>query len=148
YEVHERSTGARRACKIISKKRVEDLELLERELQVLISLDHPNVIRMLSWYESDNNLYVIMELCEGGELFDVIDKREELYSDHLIGSIIRQIFLGVAYLHQVGIVHRDLKLENCLFKTKDMRSCVKLIDFGLAGLKPMYHDKPWLKDVL
>ncbi|KAF4728183.1 Serine/threonine-protein kinase 33, partial [Perkinsus olseni] len=42
YEVHERSTGARRACKIISKKRVEDLELLERELQVLISLDHPN----------------------------------------------------------------------------------------------------------
>ncbi|KAF4704967.1 hypothetical protein FOZ62_007131 [Perkinsus olseni] len=144
YEVHERSTGARRACKIISKKRVEDLELLERELQVLISLDHPNVIRMLSWYESDNNLYVIMELCEGGELFDVIDKREELYS----GSIIRQIFLGVAYLHQVGIVHRDLKLENCLFKTKDMRSCVKLIDFGLAGLKPMYHDKPWLKDVL
>ncbi|KAF4685517.1 hypothetical protein FOZ60_006504 [Perkinsus olseni] len=80
YEVHERSTGARRACKIISKKRVEDLELLERELQVLISLDHPNVIRMLSWYESDNNLYVIMELCEGGELFDVIDKREELYS--------------------------------------------------------------------
>ncbi|KAF4659312.1 hypothetical protein FOL47_007625 [Perkinsus chesapeaki] len=155
YEVRERSTGARRACKIISKKRVEDLELLERELQVLISLDHPNVIRMLSWYESENNLYVIMELCEGGELFDVIDKREELYSgkngifnDHLIGSIIRQIFLGVAYLHQVGIVHRDLKLENCLFKTKDMRSCVKLIDFGLAGLKPMYHDKPWLKDVL
>lgn len=96
-------------------------------------LDHPNVVRLEEVYESEAAIYLVMELCTGGDLFDRLsDKPNHRYTEEACARVVKQICSSVRYLHSKGIIHRDLKLENFLFSTSEKDSEIKMCDFGLS----------------
>ncbi|CAD8093543.1 unnamed protein product [Paramecium primaurelia] len=125
-----------RAIKIIPKNKVRNPERFRREIEIMRNLDHPNIIKLFETFEDARNVYLVMELCEGGELFDrIIDKGH--FSENEAKIIFLQIMQAVNYCHQNGICHRDLKPENFLMLTKADDSPLKVIDFGLSVI---FHD--------
>ncbi|PIA48796.1 hypothetical protein AQUCO_01300018v1 [Aquilegia coerulea] len=128
--------GQQLAVKIISKAKMTtaiSIEDVRREVTILKALSgHKNLVRFHDSYEDANNVYIIMELCEGGELLDRILSRGGRYTEEDAKVIIVQILSVVAFCHLQGVVHRDLKPENFLFTTRDESAPMKLIDFGLS----------------
>jgi serine/threonine protein kinase len=114
---------------------------LDREIQTQFSIDHPNVAKVEAICKSDRRLRLVMELLEGGDVFDHLEETEGSISEAQTARVIRQLLEAVAHLHDMGIVHRDIKLENLVYESKK-RDKVKLIDFGLCsrwaeGKKPL-----------
>jgi len=108
-------------------------EALQAEINIMKSLDHPSICKLLATFREDRHLYFVMELCEGGELFDKIIESGYI-SESFSATIISQITSALAYAHSRGIAHRDLKPENVVFVSKDPKNThVKLIDWGLAA---------------
>jgi len=93
-------------------------------------VDHPNIVKLIDICDTKDTLFIIMELMEGGELYDEIVKRK-LFTEKDASFIMYQLFLALEYLHKRGIVHRDLKLENLLLKQHGSLQ-IKLADFGLS----------------
>jgi len=120
------------AVKIIKKKSLskQELQTLDREKHILKKADHPNCVKLFDIFETKHHLYLVMELCEGGELFDAICN-DGTFNESRAADIVKQITDALAYLHDNNIVHRDLKPENLLFATKEQK-IIKLMDFGLA----------------
>ena len=134
-EVKNKTTGLLFACKELPKKKLSDYEGLMREVNLMIKLDHPNIIKLYEVYENENNIYLIMELCTGGELFDrIVDNTEKeiQFTEKQAAEIFKQMMSAINYCHKNGIVHRDLKPENLLYLTKDENSPIKVIDFGMS----------------
>lgn len=96
-----------------------------------MNLDHPNIIRVFNLYEDANNFIIISEFCSGGELFEKIQKRSS-FSEKMAAGYMKQILGAVTYLHEKGIVHRDLKAENILFENEEDNANIKVIDFGVS----------------
>lgn len=96
-------------------------------------LDHPNVLKLYEYFEDEKYVYLVTELCKGGELFDKIIE-EEYFSEKMSATIFKQILQSLNYCHNQGIAHRDLKPENFLFESKDVNSDLKIIDFGLSKI--------------
>lgn len=121
------------AIKAIGKDNLdaEDVNNLMTEITVLDKIDHPNIVKMIEAYENDKNYYIILELMDGGELFDRIVENE-CYSEKLAANTFRPIVDAIKYCHELGIVHRDLKPENLLYVSEDANSIIKITDFGLA----------------
>nr|QCF40563.1 CDPK-related kinase [Betula platyphylla] len=129
------------AVKIVSKAKsvmwqmttaiaVEDVR---REVKILKALSgHNNLVKFHDVFEDANNVYIVMELCEGGELLDRILSRGGRYPEEDAKKIVVQILSVVSFCHLQGVVHRDLKPENFLFLTKDENAPMKAIDFGLS----------------
>ncbi|VAH27927.1 unnamed protein product [Triticum turgidum subsp. durum] len=113
------------------------IEDVRREVKILKALaGHKNLVQFYDAYEDNENVYIVMELCEGGELLDRI-LRGGKYSEDDAKSVLVQILNVVAFCHIQGVVHRDLKPENFLFTSKDENSQLKTIDFGLSDfVKP------------
>ncbi|KAF2036063.1 Pkinase-domain-containing protein [Setomelanomma holmii] len=107
---------------------------LEREICIMKLLDHPNIVRLYDIWENRNELYLIMEFVEGGELFSYIHEQGGLIEIHVV-HIFRQILAALIYCHRINIHHRDLKPENILLDRETMT--VKLVDFGMAALQPV-----------
>ena len=125
-------TGEKVAIKILDKLKIvecEDLERIIREMKMLSELNNEHVIKVYQIYEDDNNYLIIMEYCEGGELFNYIVKKQRL-SENETAFFYYQIIEGIEYIHSKGIAHRDLKPENLLLD-KDKK--IKIIDFGLSN---------------
>ncbi|XP_043693562.1 CDPK-related kinase 3 [Telopea speciosissima] len=124
------------AVKIISKAKMTtaiSIEDVRREVKILKALSgNQNLVKFYDACEDANNVYVVMELCEGGELLDRILSRGGRYTEEDAKVIIVQILNVVAFCHLQGVVHRDLKPENFLFTTRDEDALMKLIDFGLS----------------
>jgi len=119
------------AVKIIAKNQSpEELQLLQREIDILKKLNHRNIIALKDVYDEKDTIYLVMELVEGGELFDQIVSRGT-YSEADAANIIQQILEAVAYMHDNGIAHRDLKPENLLC-SGDETNTIKVTDFGLS----------------
>mmetsp|Transcript_6281 Transcript_6281/g.6167 ORF Transcript_6281/g.6167 Transcript_6281/m.6167 type:complete len:132 (+) Transcript_6281:219-614(+) len=97
------------------------------------TVDHPNIVKLFETFEDSRFIYLPMELCEGGELFDRIIN-EGHFSEKKASFTFLFMLSAVAYLHSRDIVHRDLKPENFLYETKDPDSKLKLIDFGLSKM--------------
>ena len=140
-EVRHKKTNAIRACKLISKLKIKekDLQRIRREINILKKADHPNIVKVYEIYETKRSLYIIMEKCNGGELFDrIIDNisKNKMYSEKVTAKIMLQIMSAINYCHKNGICHRDLKPENILFSNKDNEdnNPIKLIDFGLSQI--------------
>jgi calcium/calmodulin-dependent protein kinase I len=122
------------AIKIIDKKRVKHKpEMLSNEVEILIKIDHRNVIKLLDLFDTADYLYLVMELVTGGELFDRIVERES-YSEADAKEVMRQLLNAIKYIHANDIVHRDLKPENLLLETEDNDVNIKLSDFGLSKI--------------
>lgn len=84
-------------------------------------------------YESQSEIYLVQELCLGGELFDRLDEQPDYhYTEGECARLVKQMLSAVRYLHSRGIIHRDLKLENFLFSSTSKDSELKMIDFGLS----------------
>ncbi|CAG9319801.1 unnamed protein product [Blepharisma stoltei] len=130
-----RSTNLLRAIKILLKDKPSteaNTELLN-EVEMIKAVDHPNIIKVFEYFETPRKSYIVMELCQGGELFDEFSKRNVLKEDDC-ATVIKQLLSAVSYLHSHNIIHRDLKPENILIETKGDISNVKISDFGTATL--------------
>merc|ERR1719327_2474107 len=101
-------------------------------------MDHPNIIKLFESFEDHRNIYLVMELCTGGELFDrIIDAGH--FTEVQAAILMQQIIRAIYYMHENHVCHRDLKPENFIFSTKEPieKSLLKIIDFGLScSFKP------------
>ncbi|KAK8632612.1 hypothetical protein V6N13_073002 [Hibiscus sabdariffa] len=135
FECTEKGTGKKFARKTIAKRKLAtlaDVEDVRREIQIMHHMAwHPNVVSIRSAYEDPTAVHVVMDLCEGGELFDRIVQRGH-YSERKAAELARIIVSVVEACHSMGVMHRDLKPENFLFVNEDEDSPLKVIDFGLS----------------
>ncbi|KAM3288733.1 calcium-dependent protein kinase 32-like [Capsicum chacoense] len=135
YLSTDKATGDVYACKSISKKKLRtrvDIEDVRREVEIMKHLPkHPNIVTLKDTYEDDNAVHIVMELCEGGELFDRIVARGH-YTERAAAAVTRTIVEVIQMCHKHGVMHRDLKPENFLFENKKETAPLKAIDFGLS----------------
>ena len=122
------------AIKIFDKGKIKnekEQEYIEREISILKKLNHYNIIKLYNIIHSENFIFLIQEYVPNGELLHFLENSENLnLSEKDICKIYQQIISGIEYLHEVGIAHRDLKLENILLNFKND---IKIIDFGLSN---------------
>ncbi|KAF9352027.1 hypothetical protein BGX34_000223 [Mortierella sp. NVP85] len=139
HHAQEKKSGAVYAVKIIERRRDFNFKFsqsLEREIGTLMSIDHPNLLRIHKVFVEQSSYYMVTELAQGGELFECI-KDMNKFSEPQARHVLRQLLEGVKYLHDHGIVHRDLKLENILVMDAKTLS-IKISDFGLANVIDEY----------
>ena len=128
-----RQTNEKVAIKIMQKNKIileEDKKRLEREIQVLKILRHPNLVQLYSVVETEEKIYLIMEYIKGIELFDYIVKKKKLQEKEAF-IFFQQIISGIEYLHKVKYIHRDIKPENILIKPNTKK--LTIVDFGLSN---------------
>jgi len=134
-ECCHRSTGRIYAVKTIEKAKVTRRDHIRREIQLLRSIDHPGIMKMVDCYEDETYVHIVTERYTGGELFDkIVDSTSDsgCLPERQAANIIKALLKAVRYLHRRNIVHRDIKPENVLFESTEEGSSVKLIDFGLS----------------
>lgn len=129
-----RDSGEKCAIKIIKKKGYDpkEMEFLMREVDIMKSVSHPNVVNTIDIFDSPPQLHIVLEYMQGGELFDIIAEAGS-FSEQQAAQVTRDVIKGIQYLHMHDIVHRDIKPENVLCKAKSWPLQVKLADFGLAN---------------
>lgn len=127
--------------KTISKTKANlSIDILEQEIKNLRSLDHPNIIKILEYYDDAQNIYIVMENADGGELLKVVEdnfKNGRYVNEKWAMEVFRQVLEGVAYCHSRGVMHKDLKAENIMLLDSINNGGVPhvvLIDFGLAEM--------------
>eukprot|EP00890_Picochlorum_soloecismus_P002934 jgi/Picsp_1/3641/NSC_06478-R1_calcium calmodulin-dependent protein len=145
--VTDRESGDEWACKIMTLPTdghtagdgESTRDDIFKEIDIIMSLRHPNIIFMKEYFEETGRVYVIMEYLGGGELLEALLKKEKKndgteahYSEDDARVIFRQLIEGVKYMHDKQIVHRDLKLENMLLSKSNDINSIKIADFGLA----------------
>lgn len=132
----ERATGDSYAVKIINRRKALNagggMVGVDRELEILRKLHHPNIVALKSFYEDLDNYYLVMELVPGGDLMDFVAANGAIGED-ATQVITKQILDGISYVHKLGILHRDLKPDNILIMQDDP-ILVKITDFGLAKI--------------
>lgn len=128
-----KASGKKLAIKTIPKAKVSRPETMRREISILRTLDHPNIIKLYDVFEGNRHLHLVTELCTGGELFDRIIARGH-YSEADAAVLVRKICDAVKHCHDRDICHRDLKPENFLFETPAEDAELKVIDFGLSRM--------------
>lgn len=137
------------AIKAINRRRVDD-ERLNNEIRILRKLISEYTIKYYACFKSPGNIYLITELIEGRDLFEVINAGELRIGGepekNLKRDICRKLALGIRDLHSVGIVHRDLKSENVMYNPAT--GVLKIIDYGLSCLKHVIVDQEGKEDVL
>ncbi|KAI5644298.1 protein kinase domain-containing protein [Phthorimaea operculella] len=137
--VYDKTKCSKHAMKIIKKSKLtngqanslNNPEKIMNEINIMKALQHPCIISTEEVFDSREAVYIVLELMQGGELFDRITKHGRL-TERLTRFLFRQMVLAVKYLHSQGITHRDLKPENVLLESKEEESLVKITDFGLS----------------
>ncbi|XP_077996554.1 serine/threonine-protein kinase DCLK3-like isoform X2 [Glandiceps talaboti] len=127
------NTDEEYALKIIDKAKLKGKEhMLENEIGIMKAVNHPNIVRLFDEYETDENIYLVMEYVKGGDLFDAITESVK-FTEHDAAGMVQDLATALAYLHSQNIVHRDIKPENLLVHRDNHGSVtLKLADFGLA----------------
>jgi serine/threonine protein kinase len=95
----------------------KELLFARAEVENLLSMDHPNIVRVLDVYESRHQLHVVMECMEGVDLYDKLTAKKK-FSEEEASEALRHMLLALNYMHANGIVHRDVKLENFMFDVR------------------------------
>jgi len=133
-EASIKDTSEKRAVKVIERDAEEGdwskEAIFVREVELLQQINHANIIRYYDFYEDVHFLYVVMELCRGGEVFARILELKR-FSERDAAVIGKQMLQGIDYIHKLQIVHRDIKAENFVLADQSLDS-VKMIDFGMA----------------
>ncbi|XP_015773733.1 PREDICTED: serine/threonine-protein kinase DCLK1-like isoform X2 [Acropora digitifera] len=132
-ECRNRKTNKEFALKIISKAKVKGKEhMVENEISILRRVKHKNIVELIEEYETPKEIFLVMELVKGGDLFEAIVKATK-YTEKDACHMIRDLASALEYLHSMNIVHRDIKPENLLVVNySDNTKSLKLADFGLA----------------
>jgi len=134
YTCTEKRTNKEWAAKVIDKNTLlsEDISLLRTEISIIRIVNHPYIISLYDMYESKTHVHLILPLAKGGDLFDVLKARNFEMSEQNAKTIVFKIFAALRYLHDFGIVHRDLKTENILVRDQDNPLDIMLSDFNLS----------------
>jgi len=119
------------AIKVIDKSKVEDMNDIKREIEIMEVIKHKNIIRLFEIYDEPKKMNLVMELVTGGELFDRIVSKEH-YTEKEAATTMATLCDALKYLHDLKIVHRDLKPENLLYSSPADDADIKIADFGLA----------------
>jgi calcium-dependent protein kinase len=110
-----------------------NIQSIKREIDILRSLDHPNIVKYFETYEDENYLHIVMEYIPGDNLFQVLtEKLNRKLTERQISKIMSCLLKAVLFLHHNGIIHRDIKPENIVFSDTGNFKSLKLIDFGLS----------------
>ncbi|XP_051881718.1 serine/threonine-protein kinase DCLK1a isoform X2 [Pristis pectinata] len=140
-ECIERSTSREYALKIINKSKCRGKEhMIQNEVSILRRVKHPNIVLLIEEMDTPNELYLVMELVKGGDLFDAITSTNK-YTERDASGMLYNLASAIKYLHSLNIVHRDIKPENLLvYEHQDGSKSLKLGDFGLATVVdgPLY----------
>uniref|UniRef100_A0A8C1NRB2 Serine/threonine-protein kinase DCLK2 n=1 Tax=Cyprinus carpio TaxID=7962 RepID=A0A8C1NRB2_CYPCA len=140
-ECVQRSTGQEYALKIIDKAKCSGKEhLIANEVGILRKVHHPSIIMLIEELDTPTELYLVMELVKGGDLFDAITSSTK-YTERDASAMLFNLTGALRYLHRMNIVHRDIKPENLLVcEYPDGTKSLKLGDFGLATVVegPLY----------
>lgn len=143
WKAYELSTGKIVAIKEI-KANAKHANVLS-ELNLLKSLEHPNIVSYYDYLEDQSVSYIIMEYLEGGTLKAFIEKNQGRISETQASTIARQLLNALSYLHYTcDICHRDVKPDNVMFAVRDDISTLKLLDFGLS--KDSFEDRSFLEN--
>lgn len=126
-------TGEKVAVKVIDKSKLDEVSRahLFQEVRCMKLVQHPNVVRLYEVIDTQTKLYLILELGDGGDLYDYIMRHESGLSEEVARTYFRQIVRAISYCHRLHVVHRDLKPENVVFFEKV--GTVKLTDFGFSN---------------
>ncbi|KAJ1897803.1 Calmodulin-dependent protein kinase cmk2 [Kickxella alabastrina] len=126
--------GRQVAIKVIKKAAMTtDEQMVLKEIDIVRHLNHPNIVKLLDWFESKDKYYLVFQLCTGGELFEKLSDYGHFTEDDA-RKLIRCAIESIAYLHKHNIVHRDIKPENLIFLDKSENAPLMLADFGIARI--------------
>lgn len=136
----EISTNRKYACKVMKLPEVgtrttsaeSTREDIFKEIEIMVGLDHENVVYLKEYFQEGNVVYLIMELLTGGELLDAVLAKGS-YSEADACLCMLQLLRGLCYLHSQWVAHRDVKLENLLLAAPADITSIKIADFGLAA---------------
>ena len=119
------------AIKVVNKVKInQKVSEVEKEIEVLKKLDHPNIVKYVEFYENEYNIYIVMELCSGGELSCAIKeklRRSRLFTENEASETVGQLLSALNHCHSHGVIHGDLNPSNIMF---DKNNQPKIIDFG------------------
>ncbi|CAD8075844.1 unnamed protein product [Paramecium sonneborni] len=130
------------AGKCIDKKKLSNIEhgtkAIQNEIYIMRMLSpHTQIVNLHEVYDSDDNIYLILDFCQGGSLLSEIKKRQYKFDDYEIQQIMENILSAIEYIHSKDIMHRDLKPENILFTNPNDFSTLKIADFGLSTISKL-----------
>lgn len=124
------------AIKSFKKKEMNpiDFDLVKTEIEILKVCQHPNIIKLYDMFENEDDIHIVMEYCEGGDLFSYLEQRSFKLKEEQAAEFIYKIASAIFYLHSYGIAHRDLKPENILMTDSSDSADLKIMDFGLSKM--------------
>ncbi|XP_062091271.1 serine/threonine-protein kinase ATG1a [Humulus lupulus] len=133
WRSRHRQSGHEVAVKEIAKKQLSPKisESLLKEISILRTIDHPNIIRLLEAIETDEKIYLVLEYCDGGDLSGYINRHGRV-SEAVARHFMRQLAAGLQVLQEKHLIHRDLKPQNLLLSTHESIPLLKIGDFGFA----------------
>ena len=132
---HHKLSHEKFACKVIEKKGpVNDILSMTTEVEIMKRVRHPRVISMCELYESPKCMWMILELVEAGGLRSKLQLLHKRFNEKIAVRLVKQILEGLQYLHNQGVVHRDIKIDNILFQGDVRTGSIKIADFGLSAL--------------
>ncbi|XP_074095594.1 uncharacterized protein LOC141525141 isoform X2 [Cotesia typhae] len=131
YLCKDKKNGLKLAVKIVNTTKKEDRRSVEREVEIMRRLQHPRLIQLYDAIDNAKQFYVVLELIEGGELFERVIDDDFVLTERSCAVFMRQICEGIEFVHSQNILHLDMKPENILCLTKEGNR-IKIIDFGLA----------------
>mmetsp|Transcript_37141 Transcript_37141/g.27047 ORF Transcript_37141/g.27047 Transcript_37141/m.27047 type:complete len:196 (+) Transcript_37141:229-816(+) len=111
----------------------QEIEDVHTEIKVLLTLDHPNVVKFYESYDDKRYIYLVMQFCDGGELAGKLEKKakqKKVFAEHDAAKYIQEMLVAIHHSHSMKIVHRDIKLENVML---DKNDTTKMCDFGLSN---------------
>ena len=148
YLTSKKESSMQYITKVIEKASINKEELkkyIDSEISILKEINHPNIVNLIEVKETEEKLYIVHEYCNGGELYNFLEKYREKnkkgLTEEAVQHIMRQLLKAMEYLSNKEIIHRDLKLENIFINYEDendrkndniMKATIKLFDFGFA----------------
>ena len=133
YRCKKKNKDTILAMKIVKKQKAnkDDVRAMRREISALALVYHKHVIRIHDWCETPQHIFIVLDYCGGGNVFDRV-MEQQTFTEIQASKLIKQVASALKHIHSLGIVHRDLKPENLMYVSKD-NNTMKVIDFGLSN---------------